>query len=224
MAARAVGVKRAKAVVSIVGGRDELAAGPMLVLMVAEVLVGRAIGFVRAVRRCRAPDQLERHDEQQEYEQPTTHDSDSRPPYTGAPTSRTGQHFPVPMRPVVPRSPALECPLVQCVGWRQAGVGIRSSSDWLRLRRRRGAGALRPARAPASGCRARSRSVLLSAACAGATRPVRTSRRPSWPRCPARARQRPGRWTHSECSCSCRTRNSRRCAVHRRTSRSWSAQ
>jgi hypothetical protein len=63
---------------SIVGGRDNLAAGLMLVLMVAEVLLGRDTCFVRAVRRRRAPDQLERHDEQQEREQPTTHDSDSR--------------------------------------------------------------------------------------------------------------------------------------------------
>lgn len=73
MATFAVGVERSRGVVSIVGGRDDLAAGLMLVLMVAEVLPGRYTGLVRAVGRCRRPDQLERHHQEQDREQPTMH-------------------------------------------------------------------------------------------------------------------------------------------------------
>lgn len=67
-------MERARRVaVSIVGCRDDLAASLMLVLMVAKMLLRRNTGFVRAVRRCRTPDQLEGNDKQQKREQPAAH-------------------------------------------------------------------------------------------------------------------------------------------------------
>jgi len=78
MAALAVSVEGTGGVRTSIRGRDDLVTGLMLVFVVAEVLLGRGSSLVRAVRRRRAPDQLERHDEQQECEHPTTHDSDSR--------------------------------------------------------------------------------------------------------------------------------------------------
>lgn len=77
MAALAVSVEGTGGVRTSIRGRDDLVTGLMLVFVVAEVLLGRGSSLVRAVRRRRAPDQLERHDEQQECEHPTTHDSDS---------------------------------------------------------------------------------------------------------------------------------------------------
>jgi len=78
MATLAVGVVSPGIVVLVAGCRRHFAASLMLVLVMAEVLLCGGTGFVRAVRRRRAPDQLERHDEQQKCEHPTTHDSDSR--------------------------------------------------------------------------------------------------------------------------------------------------
>lgn len=77
MAALAVRVERARIVASAAAGRADLAAALMLVFVMAEVLLGRNTGFVRAVGRRRAPDQLERHDKQQEREHPPTHFWDS---------------------------------------------------------------------------------------------------------------------------------------------------
>ncbi len=76
MAALAVCMVGTRTVVRIVGGRHDVAAGLMLVSVMAEVLLRRGTGFMSAVRRCRAPDQLERHDKQQQSEYPTAHESD----------------------------------------------------------------------------------------------------------------------------------------------------
>lgn len=78
MAAFAIGVTGTRGVVSAIRGRADFIAALVLVLMVAEVLLRRDAVFVRAVRRRRAPDQLERHNKQQEREHPTAHVSDSR--------------------------------------------------------------------------------------------------------------------------------------------------
>ena len=48
----------------VVGSRLDAAFSRMLMFVVAEVLLRRDTGFVRAVRRSRAPDKLERHDKQ----------------------------------------------------------------------------------------------------------------------------------------------------------------
>lgn len=78
MATLAVRVEGTGGFRTSIRGRDDLVTGLMLVFVVAEVLLGRGSSLVRAVRRRRAPDQLERHDEQQECEHPTTHDCDFR--------------------------------------------------------------------------------------------------------------------------------------------------
>ena len=78
VATLAIGVVCTRAIARVVGGRCDLAAGLVLVLVMAEVLLRRDTGLMRAVRRRRAPDQLERHNKQQEREYPTTHVSDSR--------------------------------------------------------------------------------------------------------------------------------------------------
>jgi len=78
VATLAIGVVCTRAIALIVGGRCDLAAGLVLVLVMSEMLVRRDTGLMRAVRRRRAPDQLERHDKQQKREYPTTHASDSR--------------------------------------------------------------------------------------------------------------------------------------------------
>ena len=73
VAALAVGMVRTRTVGLIVVGRGYLAAGLVLVLVVAEVRFGGSTGFVCAVRRRRAPDHLQRYDKQKECEQPTAH-------------------------------------------------------------------------------------------------------------------------------------------------------
>lgn len=73
VAALAVRVKDAPAIASSVRSRHDLAAGQVLVLVMAEMLLGQSTRLVRAVRRSRGPDHLERHHAQQEDEHPTTH-------------------------------------------------------------------------------------------------------------------------------------------------------
>lgn len=73
VAALAVRVIDAPAIASIVRSRHDLAAGQVLVLVMAEMLLGQSTRLVRAVRRSRGPDHLERHHAQQEDEHPTTH-------------------------------------------------------------------------------------------------------------------------------------------------------
>lgn len=78
VATLAIGMVCTRAIARVVGGRCDLAAGLVLVVVMSEVLVRRDTGLMRAVRRRRAPDQLERHDKQQKREHPTTHEPDSR--------------------------------------------------------------------------------------------------------------------------------------------------
>ncbi len=73
VAALAVRVIDAPAIASIVRNRHDLAAGQVLVLVMAEMLLGQSTRLVRAVRRSRGPDHLERHHAQQEDENPATH-------------------------------------------------------------------------------------------------------------------------------------------------------
>ena len=74
MAALTVGVIRARRVAAVIGGWRRLITGLMVMLVVPEVFGRHGLRLVRTVRRRGRPDELERHDEeQQNNDQPAAH-------------------------------------------------------------------------------------------------------------------------------------------------------